>query len=65
MISYTQHGRYIHLLLKMIRGLRDIVVETLYKNPIWLDKEEVRDVLRELGTLTYDLVIHMGQRRNA
>jgi hypothetical protein len=51
--------------LKMIRGLRDIVVETLYKNPIWLDKEEVRDVLRELGTLTYDLVIHMGQRRNA
>ncbi|KAK4244387.1 hypothetical protein C7999DRAFT_17368, partial [Corynascus novoguineensis] len=46
------------------RGLRDIVVKTLYKNSKWLDKEEVRDVLRGLGALTYDLVINMGQRRN-
>ncbi|KAK4194182.1 hypothetical protein QBC40DRAFT_311651 [Triangularia verruculosa] len=43
------------------RGLRDIVVETLYKHSQWLDKEEVRDVVKGLGALTYDLVIYMRQ----
>ncbi|KAK4171227.1 hypothetical protein QBC36DRAFT_305438 [Triangularia setosa] len=43
------------------RGLRDIVVETLYKHSQWLDREEVRDVVKGLGALTYDLVIYMRQ----
>ncbi|KAK4107255.1 hypothetical protein N656DRAFT_785464 [Canariomyces notabilis] len=43
------------------RGLRDIVVETLYKHSEWLDREEMRDVLRAFGALTYDLVIYMRQ----
>jgi hypothetical protein len=46
------------------RGLRDIVVETFCKHSKQLDKEEVRDVLKGLGTLTYDLVIYMSQHRN-
>lgn len=41
------------------RGLRDVVVETLYKHSQWLDKEEVRDMVKRLGALTYDLVIYM------
>jgi cyanate lyase len=43
------------------RGLRDVVVETLYKHSQWLDKEEVRAVLKGLGALTYDLVLYMRQ----
>ncbi|KAK3682379.1 hypothetical protein B0T22DRAFT_501790 [Podospora appendiculata] len=43
------------------RGLRDVVVETLYKNSQWLDKEEVRDVVKGLGALTYDLIIYLRQ----
>ncbi|KAK4118381.1 hypothetical protein N657DRAFT_375299 [Parathielavia appendiculata] len=46
------------------RGLRDVVVEALYKNSQWLDKEEVRDMLKGLGALTYDLVIYMCQQRS-
>ena len=46
------------------RGLRDIVVETLYKQSHWLDKEEVLDVLKGLGPLAYDLVVYMHQHRN-
>lgn len=46
------------------RGLRDIVVETLYKHPFWLDVEKVRDTLKGLGGLTYDLVIYMRQHGN-
>ncbi|AEO55663.1 hypothetical protein MYCTH_2050467, partial [Thermothelomyces thermophilus ATCC 42464] len=45
------------------RGLRDVVVETLYTNSNWLDRENVRDVIKELGALTYDLVIYMRRRR--
>jgi hypothetical protein len=45
------------------RGLRDVVVETLFKNSEWLDKEKVRAVIKELGALTYDLVIYMRQHR--
>ncbi|KAK3947616.1 hypothetical protein QBC32DRAFT_80508 [Pseudoneurospora amorphoporcata] len=45
------------------RGLRDVVVETLYKNSEWLDEEKVRDVVKELGALTYDMVIYMRQKR--
>ncbi|KAK3946535.1 hypothetical protein QBC32DRAFT_225916, partial [Pseudoneurospora amorphoporcata] len=37
------------------RGLRDVVVETLSKHSEWLDEEKVRDVLKELGALTYDI----------
>lgn len=43
------------------RGLRDIVVETLREHSEWLDREEMRDVLRAFGALTYDLVIYMRQ----
>ncbi|KAK3693262.1 hypothetical protein B0T22DRAFT_369871 [Podospora appendiculata] len=43
------------------RGLRDVVVETLYKNSQWLDKEEVRDVVKGLGALTYDLITYLRQ----
>ncbi|KFA53218.1 hypothetical protein S40293_10031 [Stachybotrys chartarum IBT 40293] len=43
------------------RGLRDVVVETFYKNSQWLDKEEVRDVVKGLGALTYDLIIYLRQ----
>ena len=46
------------------RGLRDIVVETFYKHSHWLDKGEVRDVLKGLGALTYDLVIYMHQHKS-
>ncbi|KAH7625221.1 hypothetical protein SMAC4_12941 [Sordaria macrospora] len=45
------------------RGLRDVVVETFYKHSKWLDKEKVRDVVKELGALTYDMVIYMRQKR--
>ncbi|KAK3304835.1 uncharacterized protein B0T15DRAFT_568536 [Chaetomium strumarium] len=44
------------------RSLRDVVVETLYKHPHWLDKEEVRDVMKELGALMYDFIIYMRQK---
>ncbi|KAL2166784.1 hypothetical protein VTG60DRAFT_2137 [Thermothelomyces hinnuleus] len=44
------------------RGLRDVVVETLYTNSNWLDRENARDVIKELGALTYDLVIYMRRR---
>lgn len=43
------------------RGLRDVVVEAICKHPDWLDKEEVRDVLGKLGSLTYDMVIYMRE----
>ncbi|KAK3338098.1 hypothetical protein B0H65DRAFT_312489 [Neurospora tetraspora] len=45
------------------RGLRDVVVETLCKHSEWLDEEKVRDVVKELGALTYDMVIYMRQKR--
>jgi hypothetical protein len=45
--------------IKDDRGLRDVVVETLYKHPEWLDKDKVRGVVKGLGDLTYDLVIYM------
>ncbi|KAK3304904.1 uncharacterized protein B0T15DRAFT_486366 [Chaetomium strumarium] len=44
------------------RGLRDVVVETLYNHPHWLDKEEVRDVMKELGPLMYDFIIYVRQK---
>ncbi|EGZ70092.1 hypothetical protein NEUTE2DRAFT_68748, partial [Neurospora tetrasperma FGSC 2509] len=44
------------------RGLRDVVVETLYEHSEWLDEEKVRDVVKELGALTYDMVIYMRQK---
>ena len=47
------------------RGLRDVVVETLFKNSEWLDQEKVRAVIKELGALTYDLVIYMRQHRRS
>ncbi|KAK3290210.1 uncharacterized protein B0H64DRAFT_349875 [Chaetomium fimeti] len=43
------------------RGLRDIIVETLHKHSAWLDKEEMRDMLRVSGALAYDLVMYMRQ----
>ncbi|KAK4461260.1 hypothetical protein QBC42DRAFT_178888, partial [Cladorrhinum samala] len=45
------------------RGLRDVVVETLCKHSKWLDEEKVRDVVKGLGALTYDMVIYMRQKR--
>ncbi|KAL2158847.1 hypothetical protein VTH06DRAFT_4039 [Thermothelomyces fergusii] len=45
------------------RGLRDAIVETLYIHADWLDKENVRRVIQNLGALTYDLVIYMRHRR--
>jgi hypothetical protein len=42
-------------------SVRDIVVETLYKHREWLDREEMRDVLKAFGALTYDLVLYMRQ----
>ncbi|KAH6628428.1 hypothetical protein F5144DRAFT_536893 [Chaetomium tenue] len=43
------------------RGLRDVVVEAICKHPAWLDKEDVREVLGRLGSLTYDIVIHLRE----
>jgi hypothetical protein len=45
------------------RGLRDVVVETLCKHSEWLDEEDVRDVVKGLGALTYDMVIYMRKKR--
>lgn len=41
------------------RGLRDVIIEKFSKKPKWLAEEEVRDVLKEMGALTYNLVIYM------
>lgn len=46
------------------RGLRDPIIETLYRNQDWLDREDVRAVIKGLGSLTYDLVIYTRQRDN-
>jgi hypothetical protein len=45
------------------RGLRDVVVETLYVHSEWLDEEDVRDVVQGLGALTYDMVIYLRKER--
>ncbi|KAK4465455.1 hypothetical protein QBC42DRAFT_13077 [Cladorrhinum samala] len=43
------------------RGLRDVVVETLHSRSNWLVKDEVRDLLNDLGDLAYDLVRYRHQ----
>ncbi|KAI0815425.1 hypothetical protein GGR55DRAFT_628824 [Xylaria sp. FL0064] len=40
------------------RGLRDVVVTTFYEHPELLDQEETKHVLKESGTLAYDLLIY-------
>ncbi|KAI1814640.1 hypothetical protein GGS20DRAFT_547799 [Poronia punctata] len=40
------------------RGLRDIVIQTMFIRPELLDKEEVRTVLRESSTMAYELLMH-------
>ncbi|KAI1157308.1 hypothetical protein F5B18DRAFT_645537 [Nemania serpens] len=40
------------------RGLRDVIVAILHEHPTLLDREETQLVLREVGMLAYDLVMH-------
>ncbi|KAK3331541.1 BTB/POZ protein [Apodospora peruviana] len=44
------------------RGLRDIVVETLFKHPAWLDENKVQYVIKEMGALTFDLIMYIRQQ---
>lgn len=40
------------------RGLRDVIVAILSKNSKWLDVSQVQHVIKDLGALTFDLVMH-------
>ncbi|RYP10046.1 hypothetical protein DL764_000904 [Monosporascus ibericus] len=42
------------------KGLRDVIVSTLCKRRYLLDQKEVQVVLKDLGAVTYDLVITMS-----
>ncbi|KAI1391853.1 BTB/POZ protein [Hypoxylon trugodes] len=42
-------------------GLRDVILETLHKNPKFLDQKECRSILKELPTLTYDLLMRVRE----
>ncbi|KAI5927103.1 BTB/POZ protein [Camillea tinctor] len=41
------------------KGLRDIIVATLWKRPWMLGKKEIQDLLKELGSLSFDLLMHI------
>ncbi|EON61622.1 hypothetical protein W97_00837 [Coniosporium apollinis CBS 100218] len=44
------------------RGLRDVVVGTLYQHPEMLSKKDVQDVVRDLN-LAYDLLMYVREKR--
>ncbi|GKT52608.1 uncharacterized protein ColSpa_12789 [Colletotrichum spaethianum] len=44
------------------RGLRDIVLKVFAEHKELLDREQVKVLLRKLGSLTYDLVMYYHQK---
>lgn len=44
------------------KGLRDVIVSTLYKHRYLLDQKEVQVILKDLGAVTYDLVMYMHRQ---
>ncbi|KAK4141204.1 uncharacterized protein C8A04DRAFT_39243 [Dichotomopilus funicola] len=43
-------------------GLREIIVSTLYNHKYLLDQKEVQAVLKDIGAVTYDLVMFMHKQ---
>ncbi|OHW95376.1 homology to btb poz domain-containing protein [Colletotrichum incanum] len=46
------------------RGLRDIVLKVLAGHEELLDRDEMKKLLRRLGSLAYDLVMHYHQQKD-
>ncbi|KAM7191181.1 hypothetical protein V8F33_009052 [Rhypophila sp. PSN 637] len=51
--------------IKEDRGLRDVVVETLFKHPAWLDENKVQDVIEELRGLAFDLLMYTHRQNRS
>ena len=49
-------------LLENGEGLRAVIVSTLYKHRYLLDQKEAQVILKELGAVTYDLVMYMHKQ---
>ncbi|KXH69607.1 BTB/POZ domain-containing protein [Colletotrichum salicis] len=47
--------------LETDRGLRDVILKVFSKHKELLDRDEVKTLLRGIGSLAYDLVIHYHQ----
>ena len=45
--------------LETDKGLKDVIISTLYKHRYLLDQKEVQAVLKDHGAVTYDLVMYM------
>lgn len=41
------------------KGLRDVIASTLYQHRYLLDQKEVQAILKDLGAVTFDLVMYM------